>query len=106
MKEKLTGLLPYAAVLAADFYLLPCLMTDTGTAMLLMLCVMPLTALITAMIYGIRRGFSLLVPAAAMLLFAPSIPLHYNGTAWPYIAVYGIVALAGTGIGRIFYQKR
>ena len=35
MKEKLVPMLPYAAFLAADFYLLPLLIQDTGSAMVL-----------------------------------------------------------------------
>ena len=106
MKKKLLELLPYAAALAAAFYLLPCLMRDTGAAMVMMLCVIPLTAFFTAVLYGVRRGFDLLLPAAAMLLFAPTVFLFYNDTAWPYVFVYGAIALAGNGAGRIFHGKR
>lgn len=106
MKKKLLGLLPYAAILAVDFYLLPCLIKDTGMAMLMMLCVIPLAAFITAVIYGVRRGFGFLLAAAAMLLFLPSIFLYYNESAWIYVLIYGGITLAGNGLGGIFYQKR
>jgi hypothetical protein len=106
MKKKLPGLLPYAAALAAAFYLLPCLTTDTGAAMVMMLCVIPMTAFFTAVIYGVRRGFDLLLPAAAMLLFAPTVLLFYNETAWPYVIIYGGIVLAGNGAGRIFHERR
>ena len=94
MKEKLTALLPYAAVLAVDFYLLPFLIRDTGSAMVLMLSIMP----------GI--AFFCAVAIAAVLLFLPTIPLHYNTTAWIYAPVYGLIVLAGNGLGRLFYKKR
>ena len=106
MRAKLTGLIPYAAVLAADFCLLPFLARDTGTAMLLMLCVMPAAAFITALVYGMRRGLSLLLPAAAFLLFLPAVFIHYNASAWVYAVVYAVVVLAGNGVGRIFYGRR
>ena len=106
MKDQLTTLAPYAAVLAADFYLLPFLARDTGTAMLLMLFVIPLAAFVTALVYGMRRGFSLLLPAAAFLLFLPTIFIHYNSSAWIYAVVYALVVLAGTAVGRIFFGKR
>ena len=51
------GLLPYGLVLAADFYLLPLCMRNTGSAMLLLLCVMPLTAFAVGVLCGVRRGF-------------------------------------------------
>ena len=53
MKKKLLTLLPYLAALAADFYLLPLLARDTGSAMLLMLIVMPLAAFLTGVAYGV-----------------------------------------------------
>lgn len=106
MRAKLIGLIPYAAVLAADFWLLPFLARDTGTAMLLMLCVMPAAAFIAALVYGMRRGLSLLLPAAAFLLFLPAVFIHYNVSAWVYAMVYAVVVLAGNGVGRIFYGRR
>lgn len=106
MREKLTAMIPYAAVLAADFDLLPFLARDTGSAMLLMLCVMPLAAFVTALAYGMRRGFSLLLPAAAFLLFLPAVFIHYNASAWVYAVAYAVVVLAGNGVGRIFCGRR
>ncbi len=106
MKEKLTALAPYALILAAVFNLLPLLARDTGTAMLLMLWVTPLAALITALVYGMRRGFSLLLPAAAFFLFLPAVFIHYNFSAWVYAVVYAVIVLAGNGVGRIFYGRR
>ena len=105
MKNKLTALLPYAIALAAEFYLLPLLMKDTGTSMLLMLCVMPLTALACGVICGVRQGFGILLPLVAMVLFAPTVFIYYNVTAWVYIPVYGVIVFAGLGVGRIFFRK-
>lgn len=106
MKKKLTAMLPYLLVLAADFYLLPFLARDTGTAMLLMLCVMPFAALGTAAAYGMRRGFDLLLPIGSAVLFLPTVFLYYNASAWVYSAGYGVVTLVGMAVGRIFYGKR
>ena len=106
MKIKLTSLLPYVIVLAADFYLLPLLMRDTGAAMLLILCIMPFVAFATAVLYGLLHGFSLMLPAMALVLFIPTIVIHYNSSAWGYATVYAVIVLAGTGLGRIFYGKK
>lgn len=106
MKKRLATLPPYLAVLAADFYLLPFLMRDTGSAMLLMLIVMPMAAFLTGVVCGLRNGFEILLPVAAALLFLPTIPIHYNATAWVYAPAYGVIVLAGTGLGRVFYRKR
>lgn len=106
MKDRLIPLAPYAALLAADFYLLPPLARDTGAAMLLMLCVMPLAAFIAALVCGLRVGFSPLLPAAALVLFVPAVPLYYNASAWSYAVVYAAIVLAGNLTGRLFHGKR
>lgn len=106
MKKKCVALLPYIAVLAVDFYFLPFLMKDTGVAMLLLLVVMPLAAFITAVVYGLRNGFSVLLPIAAVVLFIPTIFIHYNSSAWVYTVFYMVVIFAGNGVGRAFYGKR
>jgi len=106
MKQKFAAMLPCLIVLGVDFYLLPLLLRDTGTAMVLMLCVMPLAALAAGAAYGARHGFSLLPAAAAAVLFTPSVLLFYNSTAWPYAAFYAAAVLAGTGLGRMFRKER
>lgn len=106
MKKRLAALLPYAAALGINFYLLPLLMRDTGGAMVMMLAVMPLAALLTGVVFGVRQGFDPLLPAAALVLFAPTVFLYYNTTAWSYALIYAAVVLAGNGVGRIFYRKR
>ena len=106
MKERLTALLPYAAVLAADLYLLPFLIRDTGSAMVLMLSVMPFTAFFCAVAYGVRHGFGPWLAVIAVLLFLPTVPLYYNSTAWVYGPAYGLIVLMGNGLGRLFYRRR
>ena len=106
MKEKIVPLTPYLLILAADFYLLPCLIRDTGLAMLVMLCVMPAVAFVTAAAWGVRRGFSLFPALAAAALFVPTIWIYYNSSAWVYAPAYGVIALVGTALGRIFFGKR
>ena len=106
MKEKLRSLLPYAAFFLVDFYLLPLLIWDTGSGILLMLCIMPLAAFLCALVCGMRQGFQPLLAVLAGALFLPAIPLYYNWTAWPYALAYGVVVLAGNALGRLFYRRR
>lgn len=106
MKKRIRAWIPYIVLLALDFYLLPLLIRDTGSGMLMLLCIMPLTAFICALIGGIRRGFDLVLPLAGILLFAPTVLIYYNATAWPYGIVYGGVLFAGAGLGGIFYKRR
>ncbi len=106
MKAKLLNMLPYLIVLAVDFYLLPVAAQNTGAAMLLMLCVMPLVALVTGVAYGLRNGFSLLLSLMALILFIPTIFIYYNASACVYAPFYAVIVLVGNGIGRAFYMKR
>ncbi len=106
MKAKLLNMLPYLIVLVVDFYLLPVAAQNTGAAMLLMLCVMPLVAIVTGVAYGLRRGFSIWLAVIALLLFIPTIFIYYNASAWVYPLFYALLVLVGNLIGRLFYMKR
>ncbi len=104
MKKKLVSLIPYLVTLVIDFYLLPMLIKDTGTGMLMMLLVIPLIAFIYSVVYGIKQGFNTLLTLATVVLFAPTIPIFYNETAWIYIIAYGVISCVGNAIGRMFYK--
>ena len=106
MKAKLLNMLPYLIVLVVDFYLLPVAAQNTGAAMLLMLCVMPLVALVIGVAYGLRRGFSIWLAVIALLLFIPTIFIYYNASAWVYPLFYALLVLVGNLIGRLFYMQR
>lgn len=105
MKKKMTLFIPYAVVLGLDFYIFPCLIKDTGSAMFMLLCVIPLIAFICSVVYGIRQGFDGVMPVAAVILFLPTIFIYYNTTAYVYVFIYGIITFVGNGIGRLFYKK-
>ncbi len=106
MKKNLLVLIPYIIVLGIDFYLLPFLMRDSGTAMVLMLCVMPCIALGSGVIYGVCSGFRVELSIAALLLFIPTVFIFYNSSAWIYAPVYAAVVLAGTGAGQALHRKK
>jgi len=106
MKKRLIGLLPYIVVFAIDFYLLPFFIVDTGSAMLMLLIVIPLIVFVGAVVCGVRMGFDILLPVCAAVLFAPTVYLHYNESAWIYIITFTFLALGGNGIGSIFCKKR
>ncbi len=106
MPHNLITLIPYVVILGINFYLLPLLAKNTGAAMLLMLCIMPLVALGSAIMYGTRNGFSLILPTLAFILFFPTIFLYYNPSAWIYAIIYTVIILAGLVIGTFLYKKR
>lgn len=106
MKDKIKKIIPYAIILILDYYALPILIKDTGTAMLILLIVVPLICFICAIAYGIKQDFSPIFASMAALLFIPSIFIFYNESAWVYAVAYGVIALLGNGIGRIFHKKK
>ena len=99
MKAKILTLLPYLGVMAATFYLLPLLMLDTGSAMLILLVATPLITLFCGVACGDRHGFGWQFAAASVLLFVPTLAVFYNMTAWVYPVAYGVLALIGTAAG-------
>lgn len=104
--EFLKNKLPFYGALAVDFYVLPLLMKDTGSAMLLLLFVMPLICLVTAVLYGLKNGFRIWFGLLTALLFVPSIFIFYNETAWVYMLVFGALAVLGNAVGLLFHRKK
>lgn len=98
-------MLPYLAVNAAMFYLLPLAIRNTGIGMIILLAGLPVLCLITAVVYGSKNPFRWRYPLFIALLFVPSIFLFYNDSAWPYSIVYGIIALAGELIGKLLHRR-
>lgn len=87
-------------LLALVFYLLPLAMRDTGTAMLVLLLAMPLACLGVGLAFGVKNKNVLAFSFVAALLFVPTVFIYYNSSAWVYVLAYGIIVLAGCGIGR------
>ncbi len=97
-------MLPYLIINIIAFYLMPIIIKDTGTAMGVMLILLPLICFITSLIYGIKHSFNIIYPIIVALLFAPTIFIYYNSTASVYIVGYGIISLVGNFIGKIFFK--
>ena len=95
---------PYLIVNVVAFYLFPIIIKDTGSAMIIMLAGIPLICLATAIVFGVKNSFQWLYPVIVALLFAPTIFIFYNSTAWVYIIAYGVVALVGNFIGKLFFK--
>ena len=106
MKKKIVPYAVYAVVLALVFYILPLLIQDTGSGMFVLLLVVPAVTFAASLILGIREGFSIIVPLIVAALFAPTLFIFYNESAWVYIPAYAVIALIGNGFGRIFYRRR
>ena len=99
IKEK--GMLPYLIIMFGNFYLIPFFIYDTGTAIMILLFVIPLIGFSLSFLYGMRKGFFWLYPILVSFLFVPTIFLFYNSSASIYILMYGAVALIGEVLGWI-----
>lgn len=97
--KKIKENLLYYLVLILNFYLLPLLIRDTGSGMLVLLILVPLICLITSILYGKKNGFNILYSLFVALLFIPSIFIYYNSSAMIYILAYGVIACIGSVIG-------
>lgn len=96
---------PCLLVNALAFYLIPLIIQDTGSAMLVMLLVLPFICFFTSIVFGVRNSFNWVYPLAVALLFAPTIFIYYNESAAVYIVAYCIIALVGNLIGKLFHNR-
>ena len=99
---KIKKLLPYLVVNLFIFYLLPILIRDTGTGMLILIIIIPLITLMTSLLCGLKNSFEWLYPLLVMVIFLPSIFIYYNESALIYTLIYGGLSLLGSFIGSRF----
>lgn len=95
MMEKLKKNMVFYLLLLIDFYIIPWVIKDTGSAMIVMLVIIPLICLIPSVFYGIRNGFDFLYILSVAIIFTPSIFIFYNSSAWVYAVGYAVIALFG-----------
>lgn len=102
------SMLPYLAVLATAFYLVPYalqLMPDktkgAGTEMLFFLIALPAICFITAFLYGAKNGFHWLYGLSAAALFVPTIFIFYNESASVYAVMFGAISFTGNFFGNL-----
>ncbi len=98
-KRKHAALIVYALVIAADFFLLPLLIRDTGSAMVIMLAITPVIILLAAALCGAWAGFDWRLTAITATLFVPAIFRYYNESAWVYSLAYAALALGANALG-------
>ncbi len=96
--DKFKKNLIFYILLIIDFYVIPWFIKDTGSAMIVMLGIIPMVCFVTSMMYGIRNGFDFWYVFIVAILFAPSIFIFYNSSAWIYVVVYAGIALLGNFI--------
>ena len=103
--KNVKDMLPFLGIIGLDFYLLPIVIKDTGSAMLMLLIVVPLICFICSLVYGLKKPFSIVYSVIVAFLFVPSIFIFYNSSAWVYSIGYGIIALAGSVLGMLLSKR-
>lgn len=96
----------YLLVIIMDYYLLPLFIRDTGSAIIILLIMIPVICFICSVFYGVNNSFHWQYAVLTAILFIPGIFIYYNSSAWVYIIGYGIVALVGNVIGTLFYKGK
>lgn len=97
--KKILKLWPYVLLVFIAFYAFPLLIKDTGSAMLVLLALIPFAVFASSLACGIKSGFSLIFSFIVFLLFLPSVFIFYNGSALIYSVVYLVIGTLGSGIG-------
>ena len=97
--NRIKKLLPYLMVNVICFYLLTLLMKDTGSAMFILLFVIPVITFVNAIMCGRKNSFDLLYPLLVMVIFVPYVLINMNESATIYIFIYGAISLIGCFVG-------
>lgn len=103
--KKIRRMLPYLLIIIFAFYILPLLIKDTGSGMLILLIGIPIICFIVSFIYGIKNSFNWLFSIFIMMLFVPSIFIYYNESATIYVLVYGIISIIAQFLGNMLRNK-
>lgn len=93
--NRIKKLLPYLMVNIICFYLLTLLMKDTGSAMFILLFVIPVITFVNAIICGKKNSFDILYPLLVIVIFVPYVLIYMNESATIYIFIYGAISLMG-----------
>ena len=106
VKQYLKDNLYYLLVIMAVFYLTPLVIQDTGSAMLILLFVMPLVCLVTGFINATQLGFNWIIAVLVFLLFIPDIYLIFESTdTWIYGFIFAGTTLFGSLLGQFVHKK-
>lgn len=103
--EKIRNMTAYLIGIIFLFYILPLIIKDTGSGMLVLLLLIPITCFLISLIYGIKNLFDWRFPILVMLLFIPTIFLFYNESAAIYSLIYGFIAAFGSFLGSAVSKK-
>ena len=104
--KHLQRMVPYLLPNILAFALLPIILSNTASAMMILLIGLPLIILISAFLYGTKiKKIDALFALAIGILFIPVVVVLMNNTAMPYVVVYAGIALLGNMLGALIKSK-
>ena len=102
---KIKKLWSFLLIILISFYLLPLMIKNTGSGMLVLLIALPVISFICSSIYGLKNGFQPLFSILLVVLYIPSVFLIYNSSAMIYALIYGVLSFIGMYIGSRISKK-
>lgn len=90
----------FLLVLAADYFLMPLSVSDSDSAMAILLFLMPLITLITCFAYGCGHRATLLLPLFSTLLYLLSALVLFDSSWFSFTVLYAMLSFGGHGAGR------
>lgn len=87
-------------ILMVNFLIFPLIIVDTGSAMFLLLIVIPLVCLISSIFFGLINGFDIWYILFTVIMVILMVLIHLNSSGSIYIVIYSILAFSGdlTGV--------
>lgn len=99
--NKIKPLLPYFLIHFILFYGSPLFIKDTGSGMLMLLLIIPISCFILGFLVAKKRLSIVIYPIFSILILIPAIYLFYNETAMIYSIYYFIAIVLGILLGSI-----
>lgn len=103
--NELKRMFPYVIACAALFYFLPLLGNSTGSFMVILLVMVPLSCFAISFVYGFKNGWNLFFSIAVGILFIPAVFIYFNRTAWVYVVGYSIISSVGVFVGKTIRSR-
>lgn len=106
MKKKFLMLTIFLLMNIIVFYCVPLMISDTGSGILALIFIIPVSCLLLSILYGSLNSFHLAYPILSAIAFIPAIWKFFNESAWVYCFFYGGIALIGNLLGAGIYKFR
>ncbi|NBK97123.1 MAG: hypothetical protein EOM50_03740 [Erysipelotrichia bacterium] len=100
----------YTFIILLLFLLLASFIKDTGSAMVVLILLMPMSIMLIIFLYGSIEGFDYMLPLLTMFVFLVIVYGFFNTSALVYVLPYGLLSLvtnfAGALLKRFIIEKR